>query len=273
MTSLLVWVASDSRGPSSLNMATDSRLSWPGEVRWDEAKKVYASREQPFIFSFCGDSFFPTHALGKIVDQLDAGLIHTFDEVEKLLRKLWTGYPIIHDEKFTIYAGFRTGEFMNSRFSLIKMRLSYSDEIGQWKNEEVDVTFGSQILVVDGSGKKEVMEFSAAWNLTPSANTSRAHYSSLAEAVAKGDDPATGGSPQLGALYRKGGGRLVGVVHEAGESNARRFFGGVDLTGSEMTGNVEWRNDLFERVNSKNNRRLITAQPHDPRRVMTPRGL
>lgn len=267
MTSLIVWVAADSRGPSSLNMATDSRLSWMSGHKWDEAKKVYASERQPFVFSFCGDSLFPTHALVKVVDQLNGGFLNDPAGVERVIRKLWSGYPEALRADFTIYIGFRQGSRMDSKFLLTQLSVRNASSGGAWSNKLIEVPTVSAVLKVDGSGRPTVEKYLNVWDLTPSKRTSRAYYSAFADAIASGNDPATGGAPQLGGLYRIGQGRSFGVVHEYAEARARRYFGGADLTGSESTLGVEWRNDLFERVDGENNRRLMYAQEHEPRRI------
>ena len=65
-TSLVVWVRVDSRGPASLHLASDSRISW-GEPKTGShlifgtfERKVFASTRHPDIFGYCGDVAFPS---------------------------------------------------------------------------------------------------------------------------------------------------------------------------------------------------------------------
>ena len=63
MTSLIAWVAADDRGPASLNIATDSRISWDsGPLRsrtlWDQGQKVFASQREPILVGYVGDVLF-----------------------------------------------------------------------------------------------------------------------------------------------------------------------------------------------------------------------
>lgn len=268
MTSLLIWVGADQRGPASLNMATDSRLTWEKNTFWDETQKVYACREKPFIFAFCGISEFPTAAIPRIISELDAGLLKTFESIESAIRKMWEGYPDSRKAAFTIYIGRRSGEKLPSTFSLMKLSLRDPGSGGRWEKSMIPVTPTSEVLVVDGSGKAVVEKYLNLWNRTPSKRTSRAYYSALSDAITspKGD-PSTGGAPQIGGLYRVGGGRLFGVVHEDDKGIKRRYFAGRDLTGRESVSGVEWRNNLFERTDPSQKELLKGAQPHEPRRI------
>ncbi len=69
MTSLAAAVGVDSRGPASLYIITDSRITWtkPSE-RWDWGRKTFRSLSSPDIFGYCGDAYFVPIALGQILD-------------------------------------------------------------------------------------------------------------------------------------------------------------------------------------------------------------
>ena len=70
MTSLVAWVASDSHGPASLNLASDSRISWTAGRsvvhHWDHGKKVFASATSPVIVGYVGDVLFPDARLAGV---------------------------------------------------------------------------------------------------------------------------------------------------------------------------------------------------------------
>lgn len=68
MTALVAWVGADSRGPASLNIAADSRITWRPENssahHWDQGKKVFASSSVPLVIGFVGDVLFPASSIG-----------------------------------------------------------------------------------------------------------------------------------------------------------------------------------------------------------------
>lgn len=66
MTAFLSWVGVDHRGPASLYLASDSRISWTdNEVRsWDRGRKVFACSRTPDVLGYVGDVLFPSLVLG-----------------------------------------------------------------------------------------------------------------------------------------------------------------------------------------------------------------
>ena len=79
MTLIVSWIGVDSRNPASMYIASDSRISWGGggHNQFDQGKKVFACRNYPDIFGYCGDVLFPLMVLNQIVDSIDAGLLYS----------------------------------------------------------------------------------------------------------------------------------------------------------------------------------------------------
>lgn len=79
MTLIVSWIGVDSRNPASMYIASDSRISWGGggHNHFDQGKKVFACRNYPDIFGYCGDVLFPLMVLNQIVDSIDAGLLYS----------------------------------------------------------------------------------------------------------------------------------------------------------------------------------------------------
>src|SRR5262245_51310913 len=75
MTTLISWCGVDQRGPASIYIAADSRVTWPGNGMWDFARKVFAAKRHPDILGYCGHAFFPTQTLGQLIELIDAGLL------------------------------------------------------------------------------------------------------------------------------------------------------------------------------------------------------
>lgn len=261
MTSLVVWVGADSRGPSSMNIASDSRLSWSGEkpYYWDQGKKIYASTTEPFLVGFTGDVLFPALVLPGLIDRIDRRLVPAgiplLDYVYSALRAGWEKYPPKEQRSFSLFVCHREGIGMESLFRLDRMAV---DRKLNWSREAIHVPETSQTLIIDGSGKESIEAGVATWQTGPTENTSRAVFSGFVDGLVAGGDPISGGSPQLGSIYRVGTGRLLGIVHEK-----ERYFAGVRLLGDEQPQGVEWRNALFERADGVSKRRLSNAQHHE----------
>jgi hypothetical protein len=125
-----------------------------------------------------------------------------------------------------------------------------------WSVQEIAVARNSALLATGGSGGGPVRQAVEAWNATSAAGTSRAIFSGFVDAVVSGEDPQTGGAPQLASIYRVGPARLTGILHQG-----QRYFAGAHLIGDEEVGGIEWRNALFERADGNSKARLPTAQP------------
>ena len=78
MTLLASWIATDTHGPTSAYIVSESRFVWDSSRHFDYGKKVFASRSYPEIFGYAGDVLFPSIVLSQILEMIDLGLI--FDE-------------------------------------------------------------------------------------------------------------------------------------------------------------------------------------------------
>lgn len=263
MTSLVVWVAADSHGPSSLNIASDSRISWSPQggraYSWDHGKKVYASSTEPLLIGYTGDVLFPSLVIPSLIDSIDRGVFPAdgklLDYVYSVLRHGWRHYPTQERRSLSLFVCYRAGQGMEAKFQVEKM---FTNSRGDWSREEIAVPAQSMGLAFDGSGRTEVQRAVDLWQDGPTANTSRAIFSGFVDAVTSDVDTRSGGSPQLGSIYRIGPGRLLGIVH-----GNEKYFAGARLLGAEQVGNVEWRNALFERADGTSKSRLAGAQVHE----------
>lgn len=263
MTSLVTWVGADTRGPASLNIAADSRITWalndPAARHWDHGKKIFASSTAPLVAGFVGDVLFPALMLPAIIDRLDCGVFRAAgsaaDGVVAAIRREWREYPVPERRPVNIYIAYRIGDGMTSRFRLTT--LSYQPQISaDWTADDIQIPQTSTYLKIDGSGKTAIKAALTKWQSSAAAGTSRAVFSGFVDAVVSGVDPDSGGAPQLGCLYRVGAGRLLGIIH-----NNQRYFAGAPLIGDEAVGSIEWRNALYERADGRTKLRLASAQP------------
>jgi hypothetical protein len=266
MTSIAVWVGVDTHGPASAYIATDSRISWPSRGIWDSGRKAFASSSFPDIFGYCGDVLFPSLLLSQFVTALDIGAaVHrsatTMDRakaLEQIARITMKGFPNKLRQPFEIIYCGRDGEGLASRFEV--QVLSWSPQ-NDWHRELHQIPTESSTLVFKtGSGSQSIAKSMALWNESAQGGTSRAVYSAFVEALRGGSDPNSGGPPQLVALYRKWGGRTVGVINQG-----KRYLHGLPVLIHDVDPSLEWRNELFERCDGRTGRRVIDAQRHTSR--------
>jgi len=124
MTSIVVWAGVDTHGPSSLYVASDSRISWGKDDSWDQGRKVFSSASNPHIFGYWGDVIFPALAIPTIIDRIDRGVLNSRDgawhtEIQQAIRLLWSNYPKGQRKDFGIVHGLRVGEGTNLAVSSV----------------------------------------------------------------------------------------------------------------------------------------------------------
>lgn len=261
MTSLIAWAGVDSRGPASVYLASDSRISWETGEKWDYGRKLFASHTHADLFGYCGTVFFPSLILGQFLALADAGALFAPDalptERHKALLTLAAtgldGFPTKQRASFTIVHAGRLGLGMSSSFHL--WRTDWSLEKG-WRDAAIDLPTQSTLVCALGSGGGAVVRYDEKWRRSDVGRTSRAVFSAFCDALRSGDDQYSGGGPQLVGLYRKGAGELFGVL-----------WGGQGYLLGLPAGNpaglvVEWRNELFERCDPATGDRLTGAQRH-----------
>lgn len=269
VTSFIAWVGVDQRAPSSLYLASDSRISWEARVGWNLGRKLFASGNSPDVFGYVGDVLFPSLVLGQIIATIDAGALfppatdgHTRCEyVERVLKDSFMEWPNKERRPFTVIYGTRKNDGMKSEFELYAISWMVSKE---WVTTKYPVPSISSHLLIQGSGNVAIERWQARWQASSQGNTSRAVFSGFCDALQSGEDPRTGGPPQLVALYRRGPGINVGVV-----SNAIGYILGrpVNPEVAAAQPNLKWTNSLFE-ICDFHGRRLTDAQKHH-----APKGL
>ncbi len=140
MTSLVAWVGADSRGPASMNIASDSRISWmvgrSVSHHWDQGKKIFASMAVPLIVGYVGDVLFPTLVLPGVIDRIDRQVFRTdgaaVEGLISAIRREWRDYPAEERRPLRIYIGHRIGEGMSSTFRLTQLS-NHDGGINSWQ--------------------------------------------------------------------------------------------------------------------------------------------
>jgi len=276
MTTLVALVGADQRGqdfyrPCSLYLASDSRITWPVSGRnicWDNGRKVFACTTRPDLLAYVGDVFFPSLALAQIISAIDANAFYPesatppqrFSLITASLKESFAGLPVENQRGFTIMYATRESEKLDCTFHVFT--LTWSLKRG-WDEERLEVPQTSSSILVLGSGEAAVEKWQKRWQSSTQGGTSRAVFSAFCNAIYSGQDPRSGGAPQLVGIYRIGPGRTFGIVHKK-----KPILLGMQIDEvAAAAATVEWRNTVFERCDSKGNL-LPTAQRHH-----VPRGL
>jgi hypothetical protein len=268
VTTLAAWVSISNPRPSACYLVSDSRISWPDGGGWNSGQKLFASRRFPDVFGYCGDVQFPTLALHQAVDFLDRGLLvagnasspQRHRRVAAELSEAYRSYPAHIAEPSTIVHFARDGEDSRSQFYSWRLDWSRSSPI---KSTEIDLPTTSVLGLTLGSGWKVLVHRSEEWKKSQ-GRTARGVFSSFCDAISSGEDPRSGGPPQLAGLYTSGVGRMFGVIVDA-----RRYVAGNVVTDDADFDEIEWRNNLFERMNPRTLKRLDGAQPQPRPKTQT----
>lgn len=260
MTSISAWAGVDTRGPSSLYIASDSRISWGRTHHWDHGRKTFSGVIRPHIFGYWGDVLFPALALPVVVEKMDRGLLPDVPASESVvfdeLRAMWHEYPRAERRELGILHGHRRHSGMQARFSLALLR--YDGHASSWSKEDVAMPAVSSVLVSEGSGQGAMRHAHSRWQASPHGSTSRAAFSALCDSIRSGTDPQSGGAPQLVGLWRgRGAGESFGTV-----AGGRPFFAGSVQRATPPTDRTAFFNELFERADPATGKRIKGAQHH-----------
>jgi hypothetical protein len=264
MTTLVGFVSVDNNGQTAFYLLSDSRITWKSHQRWDAGRKVFCCARHADAFAYCGDVVFPSLVLSQIVELADRDALFTGDPTPEVRHRefmtavrasfqLRTNAP---DHSFDILHVFRVNEGNRSKFSL--WQLSFSKQNGKWTNRALEVSETKSSLVVAlGSGSKSISGYDKRWRESDIGGTSRAIFGAFCDAVFSGDDPATGGAPQLVGIYRKGPARSIGFIRDG-----IKYFCGLPISSIASLDQVEWRDELFQRVDGETLQLISGAQRH-----------
>lgn len=261
MTTLISWIGVDPRGPSSIYLASDSRISWGNSSHWDNGRKLFASRKRPEIFGYCGDVLFPTQVLGQLIEQIDQSILFTrgepFDEraqiVRAALERALFAAPRDQRRVFQVIYASRESEGMNSRFRVCRIDWNQSRN---WNMADLELPNHSGLITGIGTGAAANANWYYQWQRSAVARTSRSVFGAFCDSLCSGEDPLSGGPPQLVGVYRAGSAKSFGII-----SDGKRYLNGQVVSPSGAFEHIEWRNELFERCDGNTMELLSGAQP------------
>lgn len=260
MTLLISWIGVDSRGPSSLYMMSESRISWDNSSKidsWDYGKKVFPFKNSPDILGYCGDVLFPMQVISHIVDIADSGILFhdvnsakkRFDRVKYKIKKLLEPFPQKYmNDSFSILYGTRISK---KEFACYKLSWSKKDK---WNDTKLSFLQYSDKLFVLGSGKDEFDEKYKLYQKSDIKRTSRAIFQCFSDTLLNIQDLKCGGAPQLVGLYRIDNAINFGLVY-----NNKRYISGVPVDNLGNFDQVLWRNELFELSAGDKKKKFPTA--------------
>jgi hypothetical protein len=264
----MAWVGADQRGPASIRIAADSRISWSsaeGKVvrKWDYGRKIFASHKHPDVVGYCGDVLFPTQTLSQVFELIDAGLFFcgTPDPEAKLslivesLKRASANYPSAETRDFSIVYATRVGEGLDGNFRIAVS--SFSGGCLKSSSWWVIIPNTSSLLVILGSGAEKYLVHQKKWEASDIGGTSRAMFSSFSEFLRSQSDEKTGGPAQLAGLFRKCAAKSFGIVWDQ-----KLYLLGMEVINSSESPEFACYNDLFEVCDVKTLKRHENAQRH-----------
>jgi hypothetical protein len=233
---------------------TDSRITWGSpEHRWDAGRKIFSPIEQPHVFRYCGDVVFPSLVLGQVVSAIDQGIIFDPSDTADMkhqaiyesIKTSHQGRHNIPEQDFSIIHIMRRSAWPITAFSAWSIRYLASSR--QWSSEELPVPTRTGVLIALGSGATAAKSHERKWNESDVGGTSRAIFSAFCESISSNADELSGGPPQLSGVYSDKPPRTLGII-----LNRQPFLHGLQLKIGMALSNIEWRDELFQRIDPTN---------------------
>jgi hypothetical protein len=267
MTTLAAWISYSATGerpdlPKAIYFASDSRITWGSQARrWDAGRKLFSPVEEPHLFGYCGDVVFPSLVLGQVVSAIDSNILFdrgiTSDERhEKILESIKSSFHRRHntpDQDFSILHAFRKRPWPATEF--LAWHVQYQAKAKLWTSEKLQIPTETKTLIYLGSGRSSAKMHGRRWETSDVGGTSRSIFSAFCESINAGSDRLTGGPPQIAALYTKMGPRTLGVVKDGDF-----YLHGLEISRGRMLSNIEWRDELFQRIDQRTLKALRGAR-------------
>ncbi|CAA0080090.1 Uncharacterised protein [Zhongshania aliphaticivorans] len=263
MTLLVAWAGIDSRGPASVYIATDSRVSWGSKGHFDHANKTFALQKFPAIIGYCGDSMASLMLISQAITLMEAvpeshgqNLENLVDVLIRFAVRNYSQYP---------------AELSSGSFTVVICGKSRTESAGEFACYQVDSTFDkttkkflklpeqSGPIVVAGSGASEFGDRYERHQSVenPNKSTSRDVFHVFNQTISNTAIYSVGNIPQITTVIRKpySGGAHCGVV-----VNSQRYIAGQLIDKDIAPKELQWFNDNFEITNPQTKRRQDGAQ-------------
>lgn len=255
MTTLQSWVSYSDTGekphlPRAVYIASDSRITWGGaHRRWEAGRKVFAAKEEPHLFGYCGDVILPALLIGQILSAIDAGVlfphnasaIERHDAIFNVVQRGVARAVCTPSSHFTIHHVQRELPWPKTTFRAWNIFFDATQRSCTSYETSVPATTG--LVGSYGSGKESAEKRFREWQQSDSAGRSRAILSSFCDSISSGSDPLSGGPPQVAALYTKGSPVQIGMLVDG-----RRYVNGLEVDIAPHLCKIEWRDSLGQVV-------------------------
>lgn len=254
MSLIVSWIGKDSHGYTSAYIASDSRVSWESNKKYDSCRKTYFLRRFPDILGYCGDVLFPTLILQSLVELIDSKvLIDDNSSCEKrfkiLCNKLSEEISKYPTEKTTgsfeiLYIGH---EIINDNYPNFKAFKYKWTKNSKHEESELELPKDSGLINIMGSGAECFKENYTKY-IEGKEITTRYIFHSFILSLENMTDFHCGGAPQLVGVYRKPekGAFSYGIIY-----NNERYYNGIRIDCFKGINNIEWRNENFEICDGK----------------------
>ena len=188
MTTLIGWVGVDSRRPTSLYLASDSRFTWTNDITWDSGRKLYASRIQPVVLGYCGDVLFSSQSSAQALELIEGGLLYDFestpeerlDSLGVFLKTAFGTYPESQQRPFSVVYACRMDPLSQPYF--FAGAISWSLPQG-WSKVRLDMPPESAVIAAYGSGREAFGVPNKKWKESSAGRTSRSVFSAFCDHV------------------------------------------------------------------------------------------
>jgi hypothetical protein len=255
VTTLQSWISYSDTGespelPRAVYLASDSRITWGvADRRWEAGRKVFAPSVEPHLFGFCGDVVLPALIIGQVVSAIDAGILFSDaasadERHETVLRAVKRGVASAVSTPtldFAIHHLHRVKSWPETCFRA--WSISYSSITRTCISREVVIPLTTAVVGSFGSGRQAAREHLDRWQNTEAVGRSRTILASFCDSIRSGEDPLSGGPPQLAALYTSGPPVQIGMYVDE-----RLFFNGLEVDVGTILLNAEWRDGLGQRI-------------------------
>lgn len=217
------------------------------------------------IFGYCGDVLYPTLFLGQVGDLIDRGLLWDRGlganaRHAKFFEYVKASFERRHNAPeydFTIVHCARNGVGLMASFHIWKV--SYRATTRDWIDERVDIVkpTESSVLLQLGSGCRALDREITTWAASSQGGTSRSIFSAFCDSLEKGQDPLSGGVPQMVSLDRRSDGQVIGFISEG-----TRYLYGLPIQAHSELAKIRWVDALFQRMSPETGTLLPNAQRH-----------
>jgi hypothetical protein len=267
MTTLQSWISYSDTGesphlPRAIYIASDSRITWGTENhRWEAGRKVFVTRDEPHLFGFCGDVILPALVIGQVLSAIDSGVLFAknastadrHDAVFKAIQRSIEQAISTPTSDFTIHHIQREHEWPQTSFRAWSIFFNAKNRSST--SREIPIPETTNLVGTYGSGKETVAEHHGKWKLSDAAGRSRAFLASLCDSIRPGNDPLSGGPPQVAALYTNGPPIQIGMIVDG-----RRYLNGLEVDIAPQLSNIEWRDSLGQVVDPMTGKPMLGAR-------------